>query len=188
MSALTGCGDDTSSSAAAVGDVPTTPRALAWLASERLGEPDVADGNSDLEELGPDAVATLLRYGRTDTDDGDSIGFGVVASVPKALVDCTSRDNDYLTGCREIAAGVVLQWQEQVPEEDPGTLNLIVTKDDVTVVMYQSSAPITGDPRRIDLPISVDAMVELAQDPRVGLTTTQEAVDAGEDLDSWSGS
>ena len=82
----------------------------------------------------------------------------------------------------------MLQWQEEVPEEDPGTLNLIVTKQDVTVVMYQSSTPITGDPRTVDLPISVDAMVELAQDPRVDLTTTQEAVDEGESLDFWSGS
>ena len=30
-------------------------------------------------------------------------------------------------------------------------------------------------------------MVELAQDPRVDLTTTQEAVDEGEALAFWSG-
>jgi hypothetical protein len=73
------------------------------------------------------------------------------------------------------------------PVAHPGVVYLFATRGDATVALHQSSTPITGDPREVDLPVSVEAMVELAQDPRVDLTTTQEAVDAGASLDFWRG-
>lgn len=66
-------------------------------------------------------------------------------------------------------------------------VHLFAAKGDTTVALHQSSTPITGDPREVDLPVSVDAMVELAQDPRVDLSTTREAVEAGASLAFWRG-
>lgn len=185
---LAGCGGDpdTAEDTSGRGDVALTPRALAWLTAEHLGTPDSATADDDLEELGDDTVGTELRYGTTGEYDGDAVNVGVTRALPPELLDCDAPDNDYLDGCEEIADGVLLQWQEEEPEEDPGVLYVLVTKDDVSVVVLQSSEPITGDPREVDLTISVDDMVELAQDPRVDLSTTQEAVDQGGRLDYWS--
>jgi hypothetical protein len=53
------------------------------------------------------------------------------------------------------------------------------------VFVYQAGPDVTGDPRELDLPISVDDMVALAEDPRVDVTTSAGAVAAGEDLGWW---
>ena len=42
-----------------------------------------------------------------------------------------------------------------------------------------------GDPRDLDLPIPVDHLLAIATDPRVDLTTSQAALDAGAGLDFW---
>ena len=46
-----------------------------------------------------------------------------------------------------------------------------------------ATALLTVDPRDLDLPVSVEDRFELAEDPRVDGTTTQEAVDGDRDLD-----
>ena len=53
------------------------------------------------------------------------------------------------------------------------------------MVVYQSGFDITGDPRTLDMPISVDDMFAVATDARVDLTTSQSAIDAGEALTFW---
>jgi len=44
---------------------------------------------------------------------------------------------------------------------------------------------VTKDPRQLRLAISVDDMFDLANDPRVDLTTAQAAIDGGDALDYW---
>lgn len=132
------------------GAVPTTPRALAWLAAEYLGDPASATRDQDAaEEFGCDGQA--------------------------------GRDLD---GCGETEDGVIM-WQLEEPEEDPGVTYVVVPRGDSEVLMFTSGPSITGDPRDLDLPVSVATMFELALDPRVDVTTTQEAVDGGRDLDFW---
>ena len=186
LASLTACGDrgeDGSSSTPETGDVPTTPRALAWIATQTLPEPDRASATDDFDELGPDAVGMDLRYGSDGEYDGDLLALGVSDRVPRDLVDCEA--NDYLSGCVTTDDGAVVQWEEQVPEEDPGTVVVIVPREEGAAVLFQSGQPITGDPRGLDLRVGVDEMIALGQDPRVAPTTTQEAVDGGEDLPFW---
>lgn len=159
------------------GDVPTTPRALAWLAAEHLGEPSRATVDVDAtEEFRADAVGAELSYG-----GGQQLVLAVGRGLPARSYDCQKISTN---GCEEVPGGVLL-WEAQTPEEDPGVVYLVVPKGDATVLMFASGPPITGDPRELDLPISVDEMLELAGDPRVDLTTTGEAVEAGADLDYW---
>jgi hypothetical protein len=70
------------------------------------------------------------------------------------------------------------------PEEDPGYV-VVVDKGDATVAVRNAGPDITGDPRDLDLPISVDDRFAIAHDARVDVTTSRAAVDAGEDLDYW---
>lgn len=182
--ALTGCGEQSSSGAGTAGDVPVTPRALAWLAAEQLGTPTSAEASSELRDLGDGTVATSVRFGSPRT--GHSLVVGVSPEAPSGSLDCSSGDS-FFDDCQEVADGVTLAWQEEEPEEDPGVIYLFADRGDATVTLYQASTPVTGDPRELDLPVAVDAMVELAQDPRVDLTTTQEAVEAGASLAYWRG-
>ena len=71
------------------------------------------------------------------------------------------------------------------PEEDPGLVVVIAELDTHTVVLRYSGPDITGDPRDLGLPISVDTVVDIVTDPRVAPTTSQEAIDSGEEIDFW---
>lgn len=186
VTALAGCGEGSPEGPGGdpAGDVPVTPEALAWVAAERLGEPDSAEATSELQDLGEGTVATSVRFGSARR--GHSLVVGVSPGSPSGYLDCSS-DEEFFDDCQEVADGVTLAWQEEEPEEDPGVVYLFATKGDTTATLYQSSTPITADPREVDLPVSVEDMVELVQDPRVDLTTTQEAVDAGASLDFWRG-
>lgn len=66
-----------------------------------------------------------------------------------------------------------------------GVINLLRRKSDATAVVFQAGPAVTRDPRKLELAVSIDDMLAIAQDPRVDLTTTQEAVDEGESLDGW---
>ena len=190
LTALSACGDRDDgraggSSAAVSGDVPVTPRALAWIATQSLPVPDRASATDDFDELGRDAVAVDLRYGSDGEYDGDLVALGVTSRLPPELLDCDAPDNDYLNGCVTTDEGAVLQWEQVTPEEDPGTIVVIVPRGRGGVVMFQSGQAVTGDPRELDLRVPVAEMVALGQDPRVAPTTTQEAVDRGAELSFW---
>ncbi|SFH75121.1 hypothetical protein [Nocardioides psychrotolerans] len=74
-----------------------------------------------------------------------------------------------------------------MPEEDPGYVSVGLVRDDEVVVAGYSGPDIEGDPREADLPIPVSALEELVQDPRVSVTSDQEVVDAGEEVEDWEG-
>ena len=56
------------------------------------------------------------------------------------------------------------------------------------MLLFTSGGAVTGDPRDLDLPIGVDEMAAVAADPRVDVTTSHAALEAGEELASWSDS
>ncbi|MEO5851686.1 MAG: hypothetical protein ABIQ15_04155 [Nocardioides sp.] len=170
---LTGCqGEETA-------DVRTTRKALAWLTADHLGEPSRATTDHDAaEEFDRDGIGTELGYGQ-------QVVLAVGNDLPEALYDCDGADTERMDGCEKTEYGV-LMWQDLEPEEDPGVVYVVVPKGDSAVLMFGSGPDITGDPRDLDLPVSVAEMFEIANDPRVDVTTTQEAVDGGRAIDFWA--
>lgn len=178
---LAGCG--TGTVAASGGEEPVTPRALAAVAAEHAGAPDSASEESDAaEEFRRDGVGAELRYGSTGEYDGDALVVAVGRGLPPELVSCG--EEDLLDGCVELDGGV-LAWEDEAPEEDPGVVYLALEKGRSTVLLFYAGPVITGDPRDLDLPVSVDTLLAIAKDPRVDLTTSQAALDAGLALDQW---
>lgn len=181
LALLAGCESDTADDGSrAGGDLPTTARALAAVAAEHVGEPRSAVEESDAaEEFAEDAVGTELRYG------ANQLVIAVGKGLDEALSDCSSQQNRGLAGCEETARGV-LTWEKAAPESDPGGIYLITDKDDGAAVLIFFSGPdITGDPRELDLPVTVDELFDVANDARVDVTTSQAALEAAEDIAFW---
>ena len=74
------------------------------------------------------------------------------------------------------------QEDAEAPEEDPGILTVVVEKGDRAVLVGYAGPTLTGDPRDLDMPISVDDLFAIAHDARTDVTTSAEAVEAGRDL------
>lgn len=191
--ALVGCGTQSGSSTDQLtdepvgGDVPTTPRALAAVAVEYTGTPSRADAEEDAaEEFSTDGIGTELQFGSTGEYDGDSLTVAVGRGLDASLTDCQSSTNAYLAGCVETDRGVLL-WVDEEPEEDPGLLYVIAEKGESAALLLYAGPKITGDPRELDLPIPVETLFDIADDPRVDVTTSQEAVESGDELPYWRG-
>lgn len=185
---LLGCGERSEvpdTSAPEGGDVPTTARSLAHVAALHAGEPDSASSEDDAsEEFAERGIGAELRYGSTGEYDGDVLVVAVGKGLDPALLDCDSGQNEYLDGCAVTEQGT-LMWEAVAPEEDPGVVYVAVDKGDAAALLFYAGPAITDDPRELDLPISTDDLFAIANDPRVDLTTSQDAVDAGAALPYW---
>lgn len=178
-----GCGGAAESPpASAPAEVPVTAQALAAVAAEHAGSPSAA-GPEDWAGYLRRSVSTELRYGSTGEYDGDVLVLAVGTGLRDGAFDC---GGTRLDGCARDERGLLL-WQEVEPEEDPGYVAVVVEGPDEVAVVLQAGEDITGDPRQVDLAVSVGDMFALAGDERVGLTTTQDAVDAGAALEYWRG-
>lgn len=186
---LVGCGTDGGPEASASdpggGEEPITPRALAAVVAEHTGEPSAAGRAADLEELGDGLAAGVdLRYG----DEGESGSFllsvGVGRGFDELAGGCGAWRDQGVSGCARTADGLVA-WEEAVPEEDPGVVYVFVSRGRTDVLLFSSGPAITGDPRQLDLPVTVDDMLAIAADPRVDVTTSEAAAAAGRNLASW---
>lgn len=187
--ALAGCGTQNGSPTEQPdgGDVPTTPRALAAVAVEYAGTPASATREEDAaEEFAGRAVGAELRYGSDGEYDGDLLAIAVGEGLDPGLNDCDSEATAYLAGCVETDRGVLL-WEAEAPEEDPGVVYVVVEKGESEALLFYAGPSITGDPRDLDLPLSVETLFDIAGDPRVDVTTSQEAVESGEELPYWRG-
>jgi hypothetical protein len=188
--ALSGCGTSTPSGpagAAEGGDVPTTAQALAYVAAEHAGTPSSATGEDDAaEEFDSDAVGAELRYGSDGEYDGDMLVVAVGRGRDETLGDCEAETTSHLAGCVKTDQGV-LMWEDVAPESDPGVVYVVADKDDSSALLFYAGPTITGDPRELDMPISTDDLFAIANDPRVDVKTSREAVDAGQNLPFWQG-
>lgn len=186
--ALTGCGDDTQptpADAVAAGSERTTARALAHVAAQHAGTPSSATRESDAaEEFASGGVGAELRYGTDGEYDGDVLVVATGRGLAPALSDCDAEEARSLAGCTVTDQGV-LMWEDETPEEDPGVVYLVVDKGETAALVFYAGPSITGDPRELDLPVPTDVLFEIANDPRVDLTTSAEAVDAGAELPFW---
>lgn len=190
---LAGCGTETASEpsapATAGGDEPLTARALAAVIAEHTGKPSSARVGHDLADVSKDVAAEVeLTYPvRDTTDDGDQLTVGVGTGFEKTVGGCRSltADNGY-AGCVKTSDGQVF-WEKAVPEEDPGVVYVMVSKGDTDVLLFYSGPRITGDPRKLDLSVSVQDMLAVGNDPRVDVTTSAAAVAEGDGITFWQG-
>lgn len=185
---LAGCGEAGGSARAPAtgGDEPTTPASLAYVAAQYVGEPDSADAGSSLGGAFRRAPLEVeLRFGSTGEDDGDAVQVAVGRGFDERLRSC-ARLRGRASGCEDLPDGF-WYWEEEVPEEDPGGVFVLQRKGPVAAVVAYYGPAIKGDPREQELPVEVETLLDLAADPRVDLTTTREAVEAGAKTPYWRG-
>lgn len=164
------------------GDETTTPRSLAYVVAEHV---DLSPTKAGVDWSArsyrrlfphPDrAVAAAINF----AGEGNIVVVSVSPEQPKQAPFC----DDGL--CADLGTGITLSWDELSPEEDPGLVVITARVGGHTVVLRYSGPEIDGDPRNLDLPVSIDTLVDIATDPRIAPTTSQEAVDAGEQVDYW---
>jgi len=173
---LTGCDDDVRYREVE-GDEPITARAVAAVTLEHL-----ATETSSRVAWHRDGVGAELRYDDSDDDDGDYVRVTVTEPMT---------DRDYCEGAdgceREDVEGgeLIVAWQDLEPEEDPGVVHVVMRRDDEDVSVYYSGDDIEGDPRELDLDVSVADMEAVAQDGRISLTTSSEVIELGEELEDF---
>ena len=111
-------------------------------------------GGSDAAavELAPDGIASVFA----PTTDSP-----LVCGDRSFFDECVDVEHD--------GVDLVLAWQELEPEEDPGVVYVIDRRGDEDVIAHYSGASITGDPRELDLGISVDEMADIVVDERLTL-------------------
>ena len=143
--------------------MPITPRAIAAIALDHL--PQNTSSREAMYTDRRDAPGTLgadLTYNATGEYDGDSLSVGLAPGqrdLDCEISHCADLDTDVEN------ASMVLVWQELEPEEDPGIVTVLLYRDGEKAWVHQSWEEITGDPRDLDLQISVDDMVEVLEDP-----------------------
>lgn len=189
--AVPGCGSGPERRTAeppAGGEEPTTARALAFVVEERLADQMGAATSARPELDGPRAVGGVgaaVRFRAEDEPSKPAVSVSVGSKATAAEFTCARLLKEFYNGCVETGGGVLF-WEEETPEEDPGVVYVALRKGKATVLLFQSGPLVTGDPRELDLRISVEDMVEIARDPRVDVTTSAEAVRGGEDLKRWT--
>lgn len=186
--ALSSCGNNPQASpteAGGGGPEPTTARALAYVAAEHAGTPASAVRERDAaEEFASGGIGAELRYGSVGEYDGDMLVVAAGKGLDPALLDCDAEETQSLAGCMSTDQGM-LMWEDEAPEEDPGVVYVLVDKGDTAALVFYAGPSITGDPRELDMPISTEVLFAIANDPRVDVTTSAEAVVAGADLSFW---
>ncbi|SEB48720.1 hypothetical protein SAMN04489844_0259 [Nocardioides exalbidus] len=114
-------------------------------------------------ELEVESPGAALRFG----DD-----FLAVAVTPSTENPFVCSDTSFFDACVTFSHGgsdLVLAWQELEPEEDPGVVYVADVRDDEAVLAHYSGVGITGDPRDLDLGITVDQMADIVTDERLTL-------------------
>lgn len=74
-------------------------------------------------------------------------------------------------------------WTPASFESDPGSVNVLVVRNDVAVLVSESGPPITEVP--MDLPVPVETLAAIASDPVVGPRTSPEMIAAGDDVPEY---
>ena len=184
---LAGCGEQRGTQdRPSGGDEPTTPASLAYVAAQHVGEPDSADVGSNMADAFRHAPLEVeLVFGSTGEYDGDAVQVVVGRGFDKRFRGC-ARLGNRVSGCEDLPDGF-WYWGEEEPEEDPGAVIVVQRKGPVTVAVAYYGPTIKGDPRDQELPIDVGTLIELAADPRVDMTTTEEAVEGGASASYWRG-
>lgn len=159
---LTACGGSGGSDAA----VELTPDGIASVVADHVDrEPtEVTSWDVMTRELEKEAPGAALRY-----RGGDFLGVAVAPTTDSPLV---CGDRSFFDECVDLehdGVDLVLAWQELEPEEDPGVVYVIDRRDGEDVIAHYSGASIEGDPRELDLGVSVNEMADIVTDGRLTL-------------------
>jgi hypothetical protein len=182
---LWGCGDETApdrpggpQTKSIEGDEPITARAVAAVALEHLP----TDTSSRSPETREGIVGAEFRYGADGEYDGDYLAVGVSESRGDAD-PCRNMDR---CETEDVEGGeLIVAWQALVPEVDPGVVVVAMRRPGEDVTAYYVGDNIEGDPRELDLTISVAEMEAVVQDQRISLTTSAEVIELGEQLEDF---
>ncbi|WP_408897791.1 hypothetical protein ACJ5H2_01470 [Nocardioides sp. R1-1] len=158
---------------------PITPAAIAAVTREHVA-------------LEPTAVSAWDVLGREIGDPGTgaqldlaevSLAVGVAPTSDSPLV-CA--DESFFDACVATTIGghdVTLGWQELEPEEDPGVVYVIDRREEEDVLVRVSGPSVTGDPRTLDLGVTLETLAAVATDRRLSLTTTPDVLDLGDSVE-----
>lgn len=161
--ALAGCGADEEPREPAA---DLTPDGIAAVVADHVdrGPRRIEAWDVMTRELEVEAPGAMLVYRR-----GTSLRVAVAPTTDSPLVcgdesffdECVDLDHD---GHR-----LVLAWQELEPEEDPGVVYLIDRREGEDVIADYSGVSIVGDPRDLDLGITLEEMAAIVTDRRLTL-------------------
>lgn len=147
--------------------VKATPQALAAIAVEHTDiEPNSIEGTTE------ESISAGIRFGEDDhllrvsasenDQDPDSDPCGVSTDRGTCEVMSTADGK------------VLLYWEDEEPEEDPGIIIVAYRNGDSTNSAYYAGDAVTSDPRNLELSVSVESMIAIVTDDRFGLNTTKE--------------
>lgn len=166
--ALAGCGADEEPREPAA---DLTPDGIAAVVADHVDrEPrKVTAWDVMTRELEVEAPGAMLAYRR-----GTSLRVAVAPTTDSPLVCgdesffdvCVDLDHDLDHGDGH---RLVLAWQELQPEEDPGIVYVIDRRDGEDVIADYSGVSIVGDPRDLDLGITLEEMAAIVTDQRLTL-------------------
>jgi hypothetical protein len=170
-----------------VDPVPATDESLIALVLEHI-DPEPNDFEELYREDGgapADALGGELRFNAGDGDDGDLLAVMVTRLGTRDEEICRPGKDDRCEVIGTDGGDVVLSWDLESPGEDPGIVIVTVERDGTRLHVYQAGPTITDDPRDLDLPIDVDDMVEILNDPRLGTETSRALVET--EVPGWPG-
>lgn len=165
--------------------VPITHRAIAAVMLTHLPENTTTQEAQIAHEISPAGqVGAELRYRGGAGEDGDLVRATVTPGA--------SANSCEPSRCVELAtdvAGATLQlrWDVGDPEEEPGVVGVLLQRADEYTYVYQGGPLVTGDPRDLELSVTVEDMVAVAEDPWLRLRTSPAAITTGNELEVWGG-
>lgn len=184
---LAGCGNlGSDESSGSGGDGGLTSRAVAAVMLDHLSADTTRREATYVDETSPAGmVGADFRYDGDGESDGDLVQ---VTVDRQTMTLCQNGKTSKGGPCVELDGGVLLSWEFEAPEEDPGIVLLRRQNDAGELVAVLLAGPIiTGDPRKQELSPSVDELADLVRDPRLRLTPTAETLAAGEKVAKWKG-
>ncbi|MDR7252723.1 hypothetical protein J2X46_001699 [Nocardioides sp. BE266] len=163
---LAGCGGGDDADEVDVHPAELTPDGIAGVVADHVDRtPDKVEAWDVMtRELEVDAPGAALTFGREDF-----LGVAVAPTTDSPLV-CA--DRSFFDECVDLehdGEQLVLAWQELEQEEDPGVVYVIDRRDGEDVIAHYSGTSIEGDPRDLDLGITVDEMAGIVTDQRLTL-------------------
>lgn len=133
--------------------------------------PDRGDVGAELSYLSGQVAVTVVRHLTRERLTCDA--------VLRTHDDCTEVD------------GVVLAWQDEEPEEDPGVVYAARLTGMSLVTVSYAGSQVSGNPSATELelgaaPVTGADLVAVAADPRLEFTMSGDVLRAGEELTGWS--
>lgn len=170
---LVACGSETDPDPTEVDTaVPANARALAAIAVEHVDheaagvpwvveEPGLIQVEVDFEIDGVGKERIRLQVSEQDPPEDP---------CPERASSCEVEETD--------RGDVWVVWGLEMFESDPGFVEVLYVDDDFTASLWHYGPVISADPRSMDLPISVDAMIAIVSDPRFGSLTDERLLTA----------